>query len=253
MSLFRFLFSAIALLPFIFAQGAGQIRTYNIAVHFVRAVLLFLGITAWTYGLSVSHVSTATVISFAIPIFTLLIGSIFLEEEIIWQRWVVTLIGFIGIITTLQPSSTEFNPKVLIFVFAAVSFATLDIINKKFIVKESMLSMLFYSSIFTAALSAPPAIYYWQTPTLVDLALLFVMGAVTANLILFFILKSFALVDATALAPYRYLELPVSCSLGYFVFGSLPPQSTWVGALIIIPSTMFIVYSENKSQKKQLA
>jgi S-adenosylmethionine uptake transporter len=85
-SFFRFVFSAIALLPFILLKGYAHLKTSHIAIHFIRAVLLFLGISAWTYGLSISHVATATVISFAIPIFTLLMSSIFLEEEVIWQR-----------------------------------------------------------------------------------------------------------------------------------------------------------------------
>jgi S-adenosylmethionine uptake transporter len=215
-------------------------------VHFLRAILLVLGSTAWTYGLSVAHVSTATVISFSIPIFTLILAMFFLEERVIWQRWLITLLGFAGIVITLQPHSSDFNPQVLIFVFAAVTFACLDIINKKFVSEESMLSMLFYSSMFTAILSVPATVQYWSTPSLHDIFLLFVMGAISANLILFFILKAFALVDATAVAPYRYLELLISSVTSYLVFGNLPPESVWYGAAILIPSTMFIIYSESK-------
>jgi S-adenosylmethionine uptake transporter len=248
-SFFRFFFSALGLVPFILYQGVGSIKSYNLFVHIIRGVLLFFGITAWTYGLSLTHVSTATVISFSIPIFTLLMAVFFLEEKIIWQRWLVTFIGFIGIFATLRPDSQDFNPQVLIFVVAAISFAALDIINKKFVVEESMISMLFYSSVVTAALSVPPAIYYWQTPTLHDLFLLFILGAVSANLILFFLLKAFALVDATAIAPYRYLELLISSITSYFVFGDLPPKANWYGAAILIPSTLFIVYSESRGRK----
>jgi S-adenosylmethionine uptake transporter len=248
-SFFRFFFSAVGLVPFILYQGFGSLKSYNIFVHFIRGVLLFFGITAWTYGLSLTHVSTATVISFSIPIFTLVMAVFFLEEKIIWQRWLVTFAGFVGIVITLRPHASDFNPEILIFVVAAISFAALDIINKKFVIEESMISMLFYSSLVTAALSAPPAFYYWQTPSLQDLLLLFILGAVSANLILFFILKAFALVDATAIAPYRYLELLISSITSYLVFGDLPPETTWYGALILIPSTMFIVYSENKARK----
>jgi S-adenosylmethionine uptake transporter len=250
-SFFRFLFSALGLVPFIIYQGVGSIKSYNIFVHFIRGVLLFFGITAWTYGLSLTHVSTATVVSFSIPIFTLVMATFFLEEKITWQRWLVTLIGFLGIVVTLRPDANDFNPELLIFVVAAISFAALDIINKKFVVEESMTSMLFYSSLFTAAFAAPPAMYYWQTPSLHDLILLFVLGAVSANLILFFILKSFSYIDATAIAPYRYLELLISSVASYFVFGDLPPGSTWYGALILIPSTLFIIYSENKAKLQE--
>jgi S-adenosylmethionine uptake transporter len=245
-SFFRFFFSALGLIPFILYQGASSIKSYNLFIHFIRGALLFLGISAWTYGLSFTHVSTATVISFSIPIFTLVMATFFLEEKILWQRWLVTIIGFIGIVITLKPNASDFNPEVLIFVVAAISFAALDIINKKFVIQESMISMMFYSSAITAALSIMPAVYYWQTPTWHDLLLLFILGAISANLILFFILKAFTLVDATAIAPYRYLELIISSSASYLIFGDLPPKTTLYGALILIPSTLFVIYSENK-------
>jgi S-adenosylmethionine uptake transporter len=90
----------------------------------------------------------------------------FLDENIIWQRWAATIIGFVGIIITLYPDSGEFNYSSLIFVLASISFASLDIINKKFVIKESMLSMLFYSALFTTLFAAPFAYNEWVQPNM---------------------------------------------------------------------------------------
>jgi S-adenosylmethionine uptake transporter len=248
---FRYSFGALTLVPFIFYYGKHMLKSYNPFVHITRGILLFFGMTAWTYGVTIAPISTGTVISFAIPLFFLVLALFFLKENIIWQRWAVTIAGFIGILVTLQPHADDFNPEVAIFVFAAVAFAMLDIINKKFVVEESMISMLFYSAIITSILSIPGALLYWKQPTLHELALLFVLGA-SSNLILFLILKAFALVDGTALAPYRYLELLMSASFGYVIFGDVPANSTWYGAAIVIPCTLFIIYSENRAGKKKL-
>lgn len=246
---FRFAFSTLTLVPFILYYGKDTLKTSRPLVHILRGTLLFFGMTSWTYGLTIAPVTTATVVSFSIPLFVLVLATFFLNENIIWQRWVVTTIGFIGLVVTLKPHASDFNPKVLIFVAAAISFAVLDIINKKFVIQESMISMLFYSAIITALLSAPPSFYYWQTPTMHELLLLFLLG-ISANLILFFLLKAFALVDATATAPYRYLELFISATAAYIIFNEIPETSTLYGALIIIPSTLFIIYSEKKSMKQ---
>lgn len=246
---FRFGFGALTLIPFIIYYGPSTLKSSNPMVHVARGVLLFLGMTAWTYGLTIAPVSTATVLSFSIPLFVLVMAVFFLNENIIWQRWLVTIVGFLGILVTLKPHADDFNPHVLVFVLAAMAFATLDIINKKFIIQESMISMLFYSAIITALLSIPPALHYWQTPTTHELILMFILGA-SSNIILFLILKAFALVDATAVAPYRYLELVISVIFGYILFGEIPDSSTWYGAAILIPSTLFIIYSENAAIKK---
>ncbi len=243
---FRFFLGALTLLPFVFWNGVATLKTSHPFVHFFRGFLLFLGMTAWTYGVTISQVSTATMISFTVPLFVLVLAVFFLKENITWQRWIATIVGFIGIVVTLNPNESDFNPEVLVFILASISFAMLDIINKKFVVKESMISMLFYSAIVTAILSIIPASFVWTTPTLRELILLAVLGA-SSNLILFLILKAFALVDATAVAPYRYLELLISATVGYIIFGDIPGLSTWYGALIVIPSTLFIVYSENKN------
>ena len=242
---FRFMFGTMTLLPFIMYNGMSTLRTSRPTVHFLRGLLLFLGIAGWTYGLTLAPVTTATVVSFTVPIFVLILGVFFLSENIIWQRCMVTLVAFCGLVITLAPNSNDFNPEVLIFVASAMAFAVLDIINKKFVIQESMISMLFYSAIVTALLALPFALQYWTTPTREELFLLFILGA-SANLILFFLLKAFAATDVTALAPYRYFELVVSAIIAYIVFNEIPTETTLWGALIIIPSTLFIIYSEKK-------
>lgn len=250
-SFFRFLFSALTLLPLIFYYGKDILKTNNLNIHILRGILLFIGISAWTYGLTVAQVSVATIISFSIPVFVLILAVFFLNEKILWQRWLATIIGFLGIIVTLKPNSTDFNPYTLVFIFAALSFAALDVINKRFIVQETVISMLFYSALSTALLAVPFAFYYWQTPSLYELVMLFILG-ISANLILFLLLRAFVLVDATAVAPYRYLELLFSSTAAYLVFGELPEKSTIYGGLILIPSVLFIAYSESKLINKKL-
>ncbi len=241
----RFLFSALTLVPFVIYYGA---RSSRPMVHFFRGLLLFLGMTAWTFGLNVAPLTSATLISFTIPLFTLILANFFLNENITWQRWVATFAGFIGISMVMGITEDEFTLGSIIFVVSAVGFAGLDIINKKFIIKETMISMLFYSALITAILSFIPAMMYWKTPTIHQWVLFFIFGC-SANLILFFILKAFSILDATAVAPYRYLELLLSSLAGYIVFNEIPTNSTFYGAMIIIPATLFIVYSENKAKK----
>ncbi|MDN5248324.1 MAG: DMT family transporter [Wolbachia endosymbiont of Tyrophagus putrescentiae] len=246
-SFFRFLFSTLTLLPFIYYKKS-FFKTSYLNIHIIRGILLFMGISAWTYGLTVVQVSTVTVISFSIPLFILVLAALFLKEKITWWRSSATIMGFLGVIITLQPNSVDFNPYTLTLIFAVFTFATLDVINKKFVTRETTINMLFYSSLFTTLLAAPLAYYYWQAPSLSELTISFILG-VNANLILFFLLKAFALVDVTAVAPYRYLELLFSSIAAYMTFGELVKKSTVYGGLILILSTLFITYVDSRSIK----
>lgn len=147
MEFFRFAFSTLGIVLFILYKGSYNIKSSYLYIHLIRGVLLFLGISAWTYSLS-------------IPIFTLVLAAFFLKEKILWPRWVIAIIGFIGLILALKPNVNDFSYRVLICIFSAICFATLDIINKKIIKKESMIPMLFYSSIVPTILSIPLVVYY---------------------------------------------------------------------------------------------
>ena len=246
----RCFFSFVTLIPFILYYGIDTIKTRHPFVQISRGILFFLGIGSWIFGLGVVPVSTATALSFSVPLFVLVFAYFFLDEKIIWQRWVATIIGFIGIMLTLHVHETDFNYQSLILVFAAIAFASLDIINKKFVLKESMLCMLFYSAMVTTLLSLAPALSDWNQPSTNQLLLLFLLGC-SSNLILFFLLKAFSLVDATAVAPYRYFELAISCAGAYLVFGEIPNISTLYGVAILIPTTLFIAWSETKKKSNK--
>jgi S-adenosylmethionine uptake transporter len=242
---FRFLFSVITLIPLIMYYGVNTLKINNIFIQIVRGVLLFFGMAFWNYGLSAGPVATATIISFTTPLFVLLLAVFFLQEKIIWQRWVATIVGFIGIAITLQPNKNDFNPRALMLIASTLFFATLDIINKKLTVRESTISMLFYSALITTTFSCPMLLIYWQTPSILELILLITLG-INANLILFFILRAFTMTDATALAPYRYFELFVSIVASYLILDETPSINTLYGALVLTPVTLFISYSEHK-------
>jgi S-adenosylmethionine uptake transporter len=242
---FRFLFASIVLIPIIFYKDR-KILFSNISIHLTRGIILFLATTSWTYGLSGIHLTAATAISSSIPLIILVLSIIFLQERIVWQRWLAVLLGLAGIIITLNPGSDEFDTKIVILLLSALLFAILDIINKKIVCKKSILIMLLYSSVVVTALSFIPMVVYWVSPCFFELFLLMILG-INSNLILFCILKAFLLVDISALATYRYLELLISYIASYLIFDQLPQSSILYGGIIIVSSIIFIIKSEYKN------
>ena len=132
----------------------------------------------------------------------------------------------------------------------AAMFASLDVLNKVFVGKESFWAMIFYTAFFTTVISAVPAYMSWVAPTTVQLGLLAVLGA-GANLLLYCLLKSFSMVDASALAPFRYTELMWSAAVSALCFAEIPAASTLIGAAVIIPSTLYVVWAENQKSKEE--
>lgn len=243
----RFLFGTISLLPFMLYYGKKSFYTSRISLHVIRGGLLFCAIALWCFGLTQAPITVATTLTFIIPMFVLILARIFLNEKVTWARWLVTIIGFIGTTIVLEPTNVNFSPLMLLLVVATAMFATLDVINKKFVVKESMLAMLFYTALVTMLLGAIPALIVWKTPSMIQMIILFISGC-AGNLLLFCLLKAFAATEASAIAPFRYIELVLSAGLGILVFNEIPTLALCLGSLIIIPCTLFLMYSETKAK-----
>jgi S-adenosylmethionine uptake transporter len=246
----RFLFGTLSLGLMIKIFNI-PLKTKHLGVHFLRGTLLFGGMTVWGLGLNVVPLTDAIVINFTIPIFTLILARLVLKERFDIQRWLATFLGFIGVLIVTRPTEADFNPQCLILLASAALFSCCDILNKFYVTKESMIAMLFYTALFTAIIGAIPAGLEWITPSLKELILTMLLG-LGANVILFFILKAFEHVDASATAPLRYVELILSACSGYIIFGEIPKLSTWVGAFLIIPATIGLVLHEaSKNQANE--
>ena len=83
---FRFFFGTIILTPMILYYGAASIMPKNFPVQIARGLLLFAGMSSWAYGLTVAPIALATVISFTIPLFVLVLAYFCLEEDITWKK-----------------------------------------------------------------------------------------------------------------------------------------------------------------------
>jgi S-adenosylmethionine uptake transporter len=239
----RFAFGTLTLLPFMIWQGKKSFFTNNFTIHVLRGGVLFVAITIWTMGLTIIPLVTATLLTFTIPFFVLILAYFCLHEKVNTKLWMATLLGFLGAVILLNPTQPAFNNAAWLMVLAALLFASLDIINKKFINQETMLSMLFYSALVTTLLGAYPAFAAWQPMSTADVVMLLLLGA-NGNLILFCLLKAFKYVGASTVAPYRYLEILLSAVLGIVLFGEFLQPNILLGAVIIILTTGLLSYEQ---------
>jgi S-adenosylmethionine uptake transporter len=248
---YRFFFSVLTLLPFMFMKGRKAFVTPHWKVHGVRSLFLFAAIVPWSYGVIALPLPLVTTLSFTTPFFVLLLSSFFLKEKIGLHRALATILGFAGIIVSAQPTLAGMNWTVFVLVLSTILFASLDVVNKKLLIQnETLLSLLFFSAFGTTLLSAPFALWNLSLPSLKDLFFLLCLGG-GANLILFGLLKAFQHCELSSLQPLRYVELLFSSLLSYFIFSELPDVFTLFGAALIVPATLYITYFETKGRKKE--
>ncbi|MDC0349268.1 DMT family transporter [Alphaproteobacteria bacterium] len=248
-SFFRFFFSMLTVLPFMIPHGWKAFKTQRADLHIWRAVIGVAAIALYVFSLIFLPLAEVTVFSFTQPLFFMPIAILFLREKVAMNRWIAGLFGFIGILIVIQPGTMAFKMVSLLPMGAAILFAMLDMLAKKMVAKESTTTLLFYFALGTAVAAFVPALYVWQAPTMVELFWLFCLGA-GANLIQVCLFRAFAATDASSLVPFRYTELVFATAFGYLLFGELPSMTVYMGAAVIIASTLYLSYSEIRRSKK---
>lgn len=251
---FRFFFGLITLLPFIISRGSEVFRTKQPYTNIIRGVLGAISLFLCTYAVITLPLVEVTVILWTIPLFHLILAKIFLGENVSSPRWIVTAIGFVGLSSIVligsdysvnSPSSACNKLLYLVPICAALLFAVQDVMIKKIVTQESRATMLLYFAITSSAVSFIPALCVWETPTVFEFCMLFLLG-IGGNLIQYFIFKAFNATDLSALAPFRYIEFLFSALFAFIFFAEIPGINVILGALILIPSTLYLGYSEKK-------
>lgn len=238
----RFFFSCITLFVFTVLYDIKSVKTINIKSHVLRGLLLSVAMQLWIYGMRSVPISTVTLMSFTIPIFTILLAALCLGERIRLGTILATILGFAGSVLTLTQDDFTFSASSSVLIVASILFATLDIFNKTLVNRgEKPIPMLFYSNLFSLLFSIfmPQETSKLFALTGYDIFLLLLLG-IGANLILFCIIKAFSLVDASFLAPFRYLELVMSAIIGYSIFNEKLSLHMLVGGAMIIISSILV-------------
>lgn len=243
---FRFFFSFITLLPFVITRGCSIFKTSNLQTNILRGVWGAASFCLYTYSLVQIKLVEIVAIMWTIPLFVLVLSMFFLNERVNCTRWIATLIGFFGLaFITLynNESSFSFRFAYIMPVASAFMFAVQDVMVKKMLDNDDRITMLLYFAIVTSILTFPLALLVWKTPTLFEASLLLLFGSF-ANLMQYFIFRAFEATDLSALAPFRYVEFLVSALMGFIFFSEIPGLNVFVGAVILIPTTLYLAYTE---------
>lgn len=238
---FRYLSATVCILPFLFLKNNFKLKTNTPLLHIIRGSILMLAMILWNHGLTLVPLSTATLLSFTVPIFVLALAPFFLKEKTHWQIWIATFACFTGAIIATNSLNMSFQSASIILITSELLFATLDILYKKYLSKDSMLTTVFYSSLIPTILTSIPALLNPISLSTNHIFLLIALG-LGSNLLLFCILMAYSCTTATSLAPFRYVELIISIGLGYLIFSEIPNAHMILGAIIILGTTFLISF-----------
>ncbi len=241
--------SLILLSPAIWHHRAAFRTIQRPGLQVVRVALSTLEVAAF-FAASV-YLPLADVITYylAAPIFVTAASAIFLGEHVGWRRWSAIIVGFIGVIIALRPSTQAISWPAMIALAGSASFAALMIITRSLRGTPDIVltSVQFAGTLLFGVVVAP---FGWVTPSLPDLGLFAVAGCISIAAALG-VNRSLKLAPASVVTPYQYTMIIWAVIFGYVVFGDVPSVAMLAGAAVIILAGLYIFLRERDLSREE--
>ena len=195
--------------------------------------------------------ATAMTLTFSSPFFIVILSIIFLRDNVGIYRWSAVIIGFIGVVMIMKPTSEIFNLYSIFPILTALAWALSVIVLKYIPDGHSTAKIQLYTLIFNV-LGA--AILFFLTTGHVEIQsskdfwLMMLTGILGGTAAILFI-YSYRLISASKIASFEYFGIPSSFVLGWFFFNEAPWSQLFPGVIIIIFAGMIIIWRDNKKNK----
>jgi len=244
----RYALGTLLLIP-VFMRMERLLSTPKIlSLHAFRGLIHGIGVMLWFFAMARIPIAEVTALGFTAPIFTTLGAALFLGEKLHLYRIGALLMGFGGALVVLQPGFQAINLGSIAQLTAAPIFSCSFLIAKRLTSVESSGAIVAYLSIFVTLTLLPPAIYFWRTPTWVELGWLFATAS-CATAGHYTLAQAFRSADITVTQPVQFLQLVWATLLGLVLFGEEPEVWTWVGGGMIVASATFIAHREGTRRR----
>jgi drug/metabolite transporter (DMT)-like permease len=233
-----------------------------------RGFILGAGSAFYYVSLAAMTLADATAIYFALPLIVAALSGLMISEKVRAWRWMAALIGFVGVLITIRPGSSLFEPAAILTLIATCLYAIGNLFTRRigpavppliialfggisFMAVALVLALIFGTGRFHS--EAHPSLAFltraWVMPSLRDWVLLTGFGIATATGF-FSYAEAYRKAPASFIAPFEYSAMIWAILFGWWIFGDVPVKTTIAGSAIIIGSGLFLGYWEWRQQRR---
>ncbi|MDP6968303.1 MAG: DMT family transporter [Gammaproteobacteria bacterium] len=219
--------------------------------QFMRSMAITFTTLCFFMSIADNPIPAALALLFVSPLVVALIAPVWLGESFDLRRMLAVIVGFIGVLVVLQPSSSDFQPSLLWALVAGFGYAVYLMATRKLSNNnESSLLTLLHTAAGGLLVLTPLMLPYWKLPDLQGFAMMAAMGFFAAAGH-FMIIKACEYASASQLSPFNYFEIVAATLLSYLLFDYWPDLTVWSGLLIISLSGLYITLREVRARDKQ--
>jgi drug/metabolite transporter (DMT)-like permease len=236
----------MALLLAVFGPGRGMVRlftTADLSGQLTRSLVQLVAVATYWLALTWLPLTTATAIGLMAPLVLVALSVPLLGEHVGPRRWLAVAVGFMGALIIIRPGG-DVHWSAILVVVSTVLYALFQVQTRRLAALDDPRTTAAYTMAVAFVVSTITVPFFWITPAnLIDL-LVFIGIGVTGALAHIGLIKAFEYAEASLVAPFDYGQLIGAAVFGYVIFAELPDLWTWVGAVIIVASGIYVARRE---------
>jgi S-adenosylmethionine uptake transporter len=228
----------IVLAPMILSLRVNVIDPRRAPLQALRIVVAAVDTFSFYYATRFMPLADVMTFYMATPLIVTALSAPMLGEKVERFRWIAVLVGFVGVVIALRPSPQMFTWAAPLALFGAVMFALSQTITRE-LRGVHWAPLVLWQFVGGGLIGAATVPWAWTTPTLIDLGLMALVGAVSM-LCFICIVQALAMARAAVLAPLQYSAILWAALMGWLVWRDAPTPSILIGNAVIIGSGLYV-------------
>ena len=215
----------------------------------LRGIIGFIAPFAFFLGVGKLPLTSAVVVFFSSIFMTTILSIFILGERPGKHRWSAIVVGYVGVIIAMSPAWGGDASGYILVLISSIFYAFLFVSGRKLSETESVSSLVLSYNLGVGVVALVLLPWFWVPLNMDQLVLIVLLSllAVTGH---FCITHAFAVAEATLIAPFEYTSILWTVALDMLIWQVLPGRPTWIGAVIIIASGLYVIYREARLGKQ---
>lgn len=207
-----------------------------------RAVILAAETALIFYAFSQIPLTEAYVLAFLAPIFVALLAFLFLGERLSLLATLGVILGFVGVIIVLRPTSSPLEFGHFAAIGSAFLFAITLLMLKRAHLDESDLALAFMPLCILSLLALLTAFWFESFAAVSWSSLaIFLLGSFCMYAGNMLLVRAFRTGQPSVVAPFQYSQIFWGSLFSYLIFGATVDLYTIVGAAVIVCSGFLVL------------
>ncbi len=222
--------------------------------HAARLAVNLAYTLTFMFAISMGSLTTIYTVSYASPLFLIVLGAVALKEKVTRDRWIAVGIGLIGVLIAMRPGSNVFEMVAIVVLLGTFLGAVNKILMRRLAATEHSLAIAMYPNLVMILVMIPVILFFspWKPMPFSHWGIFGCMGILTASG-QYCIAQSLRYAQASTLAPIDYSTFFWVVALDFCWWDKTPTTHALIGAAVIVGSNLYILYRTRREEAAKKA